>query len=155
MEIRGLIDEDFINYKKPSMVIMMPNCRGWKCGKELCQNSPMAKSAIATVDAEYLAQRYSTNPISEAIVFSGLEPFDDFWQMYDAIGKFRDVTKDPIIIYTGYVPSEILEELDALIDSYENVIVKFGRYVPNKPSYLNQVLGVNLASPNQYAEQIS
>jgi len=33
MIIKGLIDEDFVNYKKPSMTIMMPYCT-FKCDKE-------------------------------------------------------------------------------------------------------------------------
>ena len=32
MIIKGLIDEDFINYKKPSMVIEFPYCN-FKCDK--------------------------------------------------------------------------------------------------------------------------
>ena len=45
MKIKGIIDEDFINYKKPSMVIMCPSCT-FKCDKEngaqVCQNSTLA-----------------------------------------------------------------------------------------------------------------
>ena len=44
MKIKGLISEDFVNYKKPSMTIMFPYCIGFKCGAEYCQNSPLAKS---------------------------------------------------------------------------------------------------------------
>ena len=34
MLIKGIIDEDFLNYKKPSMVIAFPHC-SFKCEKEL------------------------------------------------------------------------------------------------------------------------
>ena len=37
MEIKGLISEDFINYKKPAMTIMFPRCT-FKCNEVLCQN---------------------------------------------------------------------------------------------------------------------
>ena len=37
---------------------------------------------------------------------------------------------------------------------YKNIIVKFGRYVPNQPAHYDEVLGVYLASDNQYAEQL-
>ena len=38
MLIKGLIDEDFVNYKKISMTIMFPFCT-FKCGTDYCQNS--------------------------------------------------------------------------------------------------------------------
>ena len=43
MIIKQLVDEDFVNYKKPSMFIGFPTC-DWKCEREcghqgLCQNS--------------------------------------------------------------------------------------------------------------------
>jgi hypothetical protein len=33
MVIKGIVDEDFVNYKKPSMFIIMPYC-DFKCDKE-------------------------------------------------------------------------------------------------------------------------
>ena len=33
MLVKGIIDEDFVNYKKPSMYIAMPNC-SFKCDKD-------------------------------------------------------------------------------------------------------------------------
>lgn len=33
MLIKNLIEEDFVNYKKPSMVVLFPNC-SFKCDKE-------------------------------------------------------------------------------------------------------------------------
>ena len=44
MKIKGLISEDFVNYKKPAMTIMFPHCNGFKCGAEYCQNSPLSKA---------------------------------------------------------------------------------------------------------------
>ena len=61
---------------------------------------------------------------------------------------------DPIVIYTGYEPNEIPEEI-ARLKKYENIIVKFGRYIPNRKSRYDEVLGVYLASDNQHAERIS
>jgi hypothetical protein len=34
------------------------------------------------------------------------------------------------------------------------VIVKFGRFIPNQKSHYDEILGVNLVSPNQYAKII-
>lgn len=33
--------------------------------------------------------------------------------------------------------------------------LKFGRYIPNQTPHYDSILGVNLASDNQYAERIS
>ena len=81
MEIINLIDEDFVNYKKPSMFIGMPHCT-FKCDKEcgynVCQNSELAAAQKIKMDALEIALRFYNNPISEAIVFGGLEPFDSF-----------------------------------------------------------------------------
>ena len=36
-----------------------------------------------------------------------------------------------------------------------NIIIKFGRFVPMQQPHFDPILGVNLASDNQYAKQIS
>lgn len=38
---------------------------------------------------------------------------------------------------------------------WKNIIVKFGRFIPNQHPHYDEVLGINLASDNQYAEKIS
>ena len=58
------------------------------------------------------------------------------------------------VIYTGYNREEIDGELRMLM-SLPNIIVKFGRYVPDQEPHMDEVLGVKLASDNQYAVQIS
>jgi len=40
----------------------------------------------------------------------------------------------------------------ALLSRYKNVIVKFGRFIPNQEKHYDEILGVELASPNQYAK---
>ena len=50
MKIKGLISEDFVNYKKPAMTIMFPHCNGFKCGAEYCQNSPLSKAEDIEMD---------------------------------------------------------------------------------------------------------
>lgn len=37
---------------------------------------------------------------------------------------------------------------------FKNIIIKFGRYIPNQTSHHDDVLGVTLASPNQKGELI-
>ena len=61
--------------------------------------------------------------------------------------------EDDVVIYTGYKEEEILDKINVL-KSYEPIIIKFGRYVPNQKSHYDDVLGVNLASDNQYAKII-
>jgi hypothetical protein len=38
---------------------------------------------------------------------------------------------------------------------FKNIIIKFGRFVPNKPHHIDEVLGIELASDNQYAKRIN
>ena len=157
MVIKGLLDEDFVQYKKPSMTIMFPKCSfkcEMECGEQVCQNSALATSKDIEVDVESLVSRYMSNPISQAIVFGGLEPFDSWNDLYELISCFRASTHDDIVIYTGYKREEITDKIN-LIATFENVIVKFGRFIPNQDKRYDDVLGVLLASNNQYAERIS
>ena len=162
MLIKGIIDEDFINYKKPSMVIMCPTCSfkcDKECGEQVCQNSALATSPDIQIDNFSIVDRYLKNPITKAIVFSGLEPFDSFEDMYSIVYALRqrDCTDD-VVIYTGYDRDEIstMKRADGFfyIDSLillRPIIVKYGRYKPNQKMKYDEVLGVNLASDNQYA----
>lgn len=62
--------------------------------------------------------------------------------------------KSPFVIYTGYYPDEIQSELERL-RKHKFIIVKFGRFIPDKQHRHDDVLGIELSSDNQYAEQIS
>jgi hypothetical protein len=66
---------------------------------------------------------------------------------------FRVFTEDPIVIYTGYKEDELVEELKWL-RQYDNILIKFGRFVPDKEDHYDELLGVKLASPNQYAKWV-
>lgn len=164
MLIKGLNDEDFVNYKKPSMYIAFPNC-DFKCdyeaGCSVCQNSPLIREPNIDIQYHMIVSRYIHNPITKAIVFGGLEPILSYDNIYKLIKEFREVTNDDIVIYTGYTEEElestyfnahlILEELE----EFPNIIIKFGRFIPNQEKHYDEVLGVELASPNQYARRIS
>lgn len=54
------------------------------------------------------------NPITKAIVFGGLEPFDRFDEMFEFIKKFRQVDNSTIAIYTGYYKDEIVDKIRLL-----------------------------------------
>ncbi len=157
MRIKGLKDEDFVNYKKPAMFIGFPSC-SWKCdkecGKKVCQNGTLATSPDIIIEVESVVNRYINNPITSSIVCGGLEPFDSWEDLYQLIVYMRVSTQDDIVIYTGYYKEEIEEYIDEL-KAFRNIIIKFGRYIPNQEKHYDEVLGVYLASNNQHAEKIS
>lgn len=155
MKIKTIDDENFNHYKKPSMVIGFPICN-WKCCLEancdasMCQNSPLAQAKTIDIAEDTIYSRYAANPLTSAIVLAGLEPFDSFENMYSLISYFRQYTFDDIIIYTGYNKDEIQEQVEKL-KVFKNIIIKYGRFIPNQTPYYDEVLGINLASNNQYA----
>lgn len=157
MLIKGIIDEDFINYKKPCMVIEFPYCSfkcDKECGKQVCQNGALANSPNIDIERIDLINRYLKNDITQSIVMQGLEPFDSWDDLISFIFLFRCYTNDDIVIYTGYNLNELEEKIE-LLSHFDNIIIKFGRYIPNKQSHYDNILGVNLASDNQYAIKIS
>lgn len=156
MKIIDIIDEDFVNYKKPCMTIMMPFCTfkcDKECGKQVCQNSDLASAPKIDIPTKKIIQRYLNNPISESVVFQGLEPMDSFYQVLNFVKKFREVSSDDIVIYTGYTKKEIQWYLTFFKD-FDNIIIKYGRFIPDQKNHFDEVLGVNLASDNQYAERL-
>lgn len=157
MIIKQLLDEDFVNYKKPSMFIGFPAC-SWKCdrecGMQVCQNSALATSQIKNIGFKTIVNRYINNPITSSVVCGGLEPFDTWDDLYGLIAYLRVSTQDDIVIYTGYYKEEIEVYINEL-KVFSNIIIKFGRYIPGCEKHYDEVLGVYLASDNQYAERIS
>lgn len=160
MRLRGIVFEDFVNYKKPSLFLITTSC-DWKCCKEagipisVCQNSELMKSDVKEYSDESIYKAYSTNNISQAIVIGGLEPMLQLEELINLIKTFRgNGCDDPIIIYTGFNKTEILYQVEQL-KMFKNIIIKFGRYVENSNPIYDEVLGVTLASDNQYAEKIS
>ena len=158
MIVKNIIDEDFTNYKECAMFIGFPHCT-FKCEKDcgcigMCQNMALTKSPDINVTNDSVIRRYIHNPLTRAIVFGGLEPFDDFADLYSFITDLRQYTQDTVVIYTGYNKDELLIQLNDL-SKFNNIIVKFGRFVPNQEKHYDPILGVYLASDNQYAEVIS
>ena len=153
MKIKGLITEDFVNYKKASMTIIFPYCT-FKCGKDYCQNSSLAKSPIIEISIDDLVNRYINNPITEAVVMQGLEPFDSWNDLKEFVQKLREYNNDDIVIYTGYNKEEIIDKVE-ILRKYKNIIIKYGRFLYNDKPIFDDILGITLASSNQYAERIS
>lgn len=157
MKIKNLIDEDFVNYAKPSMFIATSIC-SFKCDKEagcqVCQNSDLATAPIIDISTEEIVERYMNNPITEAVVIGGLESFDQFDELYQFINLFRKKSNDDIVIYTGYYPDEIKDKIEKLYN-FKNIYIKFGRFIPNYPHKFDEILGVELSSNNQFTLPIN
>ena len=155
IELKGIIDEDFVNYKVPSMVLLFPYC-SFKCGKDICQNALMDQAIPLTISIDDIYKRYVNNKIVRAVVLQGLEPMDSWDELCSLLFHFR-VHKscfDPFVIYTGYTKDEIKGKICYLKRMYSNIIVKYGRFIPDNKPHFDNVLGVKLASDNQYAEQL-
>ena len=153
MKIKFLVDEDFVNYKKPSMFIGFPHC-SMKCGRKYCQNAALVDEPDIEIEIKEIVDRYLSNDITKAIVFGGLEPLDSFDDLLNFIDLFRKQSDDDIVIYTGYRNDEVEDKI-SLLAQYKNIIIKFGRYIPNQKAHFDPVLGVDLASNNQYRVKIS
>lgn len=157
MKLKGIIFEDFVNYKKPSMTLEFPTCN-WKCDKEyggrVCQNSTLATLPNIDVEIDHIIDLYINNDISKSIVCLGLEPMDSYEDLITFITCFRKKSNDDIVIYTGYNQDEIQKKVKEL-SKFDNIIIKFGRYIPNQIKHYDDVLGVMLASDNQHAIKIS
>jgi pyruvate-formate lyase-activating enzyme len=157
MKIKG-IKEVFNDYKKTSLLIATNLC-DFKCEKEnlcsygLCQNSELTKEKTIEVSTTCIIEIYNKNTIVNAIVVGGLEPFLQFEEVYEFIKEFRKQFQDDIVIYTGYYPEEIKEQIQELKE-FTNIIIKFGRYIQDSKPIYSEVLGITLASENQFAKRI-
>ena len=151
--VKSIVDENFQDYKKASMFIAFPKC-DFKCFQELgleisgCQNYEILKMPDIKIKIDKVFERYVKNPITEAVVLGGLEPFFNFDEVYNLISYFRQKNcNDDFVIYTGYYPNEV--------ENYVEKLKKFGRFIPKSASVFDKILGVKLASKNQFAEKIS
>lgn len=157
MIVKAVKPEWFQDYKIPAMFIAFPSCTfkcEKECGKEMCQNSSLVRLPSKNIGISAIVNQYINNPITKAIICGGLEPFDSWFDLQTLISYLRVHTTDDIVIYTGYNKDELLDKIPFL-KSAKNIVVKFGRYIPNQSPHYDPILGVNLASDNQYAERIS
>lgn len=159
MRVKEIIDEDFSNYKKCSMLIGTCFCT-WKCcedmrvDRSICQNLGFANYEIIDMPDKAIVDRYLKNPLSSAVVFGGLEPMEQFDEVISLMRAFREQTEDEIVIYTGFYLEEIQSKVDQLRE-IPNIIMKFGRFKTNGIPHRDEILGVELANEEQFAVKIS
>lgn len=160
MKIKGYVEEDFVQYKYPCMFIGVCKC-DFKCCTELnldisiCQNSSLNKAKAIDISIPYLYDRYTNNNLTKAICFGGLEPMLQFEDIASFVKYFRENgCNDDIVIYTGYYENEIKDKIE-ILKQYKNIVIKFGRYIPNDTEHYDEVLGVNLANKEQCGKKIS
>lgn len=156
--------ETFVDYKKRGVLIGFPTCNG-KCWKDLgmdtsiCQNE-ILKENLIEIPLGTLLDKIKENIESgyaEAIILGGLEPLEDIDNLLSIVDFISNTSEDTdIVIYTGYYKEEIQAQLKEIKGYARNnkVIVKFGRFIPNANYKYDEILGVTLASDNQYAEVI-
>lgn len=160
MSVKEIVDENFQDYKKASMFVCAKSC-DFKCLTELnkniniCQNMRVSKMPDFDIKISDIFDRYVSNIITRSIVIGGLEPMLQINEVLSLINYFRkNNCPDDFVIYTGYYKHEIKKSIQKL-QNFENIIVKFGRFIPDSVPRYDNILGVILSSENQYAEKIS
>ena len=113
----------------------------------------LSQEKTLDISMEYIVKIFNDNPLTHAICFQGLEPLDSWDELKDFITLFRSQSTAPIVIYTGYNKEEIEDKIEWLKEQ-KPMIIKYGRFVLNQQPHYDAVLGVNLASDNQYAEEL-
>lgn len=157
MKVKEIVSINFQDYYLPSIFIATAQCT-WKCctdcGRNICQNLSLASAPTFDIPNSRIVNMWRENDLAQAIVFGGLEPFDQFDELINLIAALRKVTEADIVIYTGYTEDECAAWIPQL-QQYKKIIVKFGRYIPDQEPIFDTILGINLASKNQYAKRIS
>ncbi len=158
--VKEIVDENFQDYKKSSMFVATSRC-DFKCLKErgldfsVCQNMKISKMPDKKIFIPEVFKRYKSNPITSAMVVGGLEPMLQFEEVLGFVSYFRGSgCHDDFVIYTGYYENEIKNQVQKL-KKFDNIIIKYGRFIPGSQGIYDSVLGVMLSSRNQYAVKIS
>ena len=66
IELKGIVWEDMVNYKKICTTLMFPKCN-WKCdienGVQLCQNKGLAVTPSQWYDIDTIMDKYKNNDL--------------------------------------------------------------------------------------------
>lgn len=164
MIVKAIQTERYQDYRVPAMFIACSKCTfkcDRECGKPVCQNSELAQVPDKTIDTADIIYMYTENPITQSIIFGGLEPLDQTEDIVNVASQLRQLgITDDVVIYTGYTEEEVCEKtidgipfLEYAQKHFAPLVIKYGRYVPNQQPHYDEVLGVTLASDNQYARR--
>lgn len=164
MLVKEIIAENFQDYKKISMFICANSCDG-KCWREqglspaICQNDKILCQKTISIPNEEIVEMFMSNHVSEAIIFGGLEPLLQIEDVVDIIRILRDAgDRSDVVVYTGYKLEESPTQnfIQRIRESnLPHVLLKVGRYIPNDIGKFDEILGVRLASQNQFGYIVS
>lgn len=154
----------FSDYKKTSLYFTVGLTCNMKCMRDIgvnpnddvefnCHNSELLQNKPIEFSSEDIISMINKNPFTEAYIMSGLEPLDSMENLKKLIETIRLKDNKDIVIYTGYDIHEVKDKLEQ-IKPYENIVFKFGRFIPNQKPRYDDVLGVHLVSQNQYGMKI-
>lgn len=153
MLVKTILPEDYVNYKKPALFISSSRCDG-NCPN--CQNQFLKDQTTLNIDNKRLVKLFIDNPLTEAIVLAGLDPFASF---EDTLEFYKELRKESptttVVIYTGQYPTQLEREINSLVSIGGPLIIKFGDYREGDKPHFDELLGIELASDNQYAEDFT
>ena len=75
IQVKGVVFEDFVNYKKPCMTIEMPRCDfkcDKECGQNVCHNSALAIADNITIDVDSIISLITTSRIFQEVIRIGI-----------------------------------------------------------------------------------
>ena len=125
----------------------------------LLDNNSQNKALLCRADAasHICTQNYLTIPVTVGVTPANM--YIDNVKITDvsaSIGKNSlDVILNYNVTYNGQTPTCKPAKSLVYVKNANNIIIKFGRFIPNQQSHYDAVLGIKLASSNQYAERIS
>ena len=157
IKLKG-VKEVFNDYKKTSLLLVTCDC-DFKCEKEglcdvgTCQNLHLCNEPNIKIEIKKIINMFNDNFIVKSIVFGGLEPFLQFDEVYNFIKEFRKKNNEDVVIFTGYYPEELQNEIIKL-KKFDNIIIKFGRFIQDSEPIYDELLGITLVSKTQFSKRI-
>ena len=85
--------------------------------------------------------------VEKLIIKYGTELDDD--KILDSIDDWQQLSE---YLNDKYTIDYHIKAFEKVFRMYGNIIVKYGRYVPNQKPHYDELLGILLASDNQYAK---
>ena len=142
--------EVYNDYKEVGILLASPVCHN-NCKN--CQNSHLKNREPNTYCVEDLINEIKNNKFVKSVIFGGLDCFDSFDETLNFISKFREISNEDIVLYTGKTENMLIDKLN-ILKKYENIYVKFGEYLENSEKIFDEIGGIWLASSNQYFKKL-